>query len=319
MTYSVLLVGCGRIAVGQLADSSASTHLGAILSNPNLRLKGVVDIDPLKAASISLLTGSKAFPSLEAALLHNYDVVSVCTPDHTHFEIVKSCLLSPNRPKLIFSEKPLCQNRSQLSRLQNLLCSYPVPLLVNHTRRFSQRHRLLRELIHTERLGAPVSINATYYGGFIHNGIHAVDTIAFLFSSRIVWTSVSARIPSRFPDDPCLNLTGTLAGSAIPITLSSVDETFYQIFEFDFRLSAGRVIIEDFGDAIRVFERFTNVDSENVLRSIELLPSHEISPLAVAYSEIVTLLDSPTSTQQSLSLISNVAPSYDMMWQAFVL
>lgn len=319
MIYSVLLVGCGRIAVGQLADSSASTHLGAILSNPNLRLKGVVDVDPLKAAAISARTGSKAFTSLEAALFHSYDVVSVCTPDHTHFEIITTCLLSPNRPKLIFSEKPLCHNPHQLSLLQNLLSSYPVPLLVNHTRRFSQRHRLLRELIHTERLGFPVSINATYYGGLIHNGIHTVDTIAFLFSSRIVWTSVTARIPSRFPDDPCLNLTGTLAGTAIPITLSSIDETFYQIFEFDFRFSAGRVVIEDFGDAIRVFERFTNADSENVLRSVELLPLHEISPLDVAYSEIVSLLSTPTSSQKSLSLIGNVVPSYDTIWQALVL
>jgi len=73
------LVGCGRIA---------QTHLEAIASIPECKLKGVADVRKKAAKSVAEQFGCKTYEDYHQVLDENQvDAVVICTPPHTHAEI----------------------------------------------------------------------------------------------------------------------------------------------------------------------------------------------------------------------------------------
>ena len=315
MTYSVLVIGCGRIGFGA-TSMSPNSHICALHSHHSFSVDGIYDSDPDRCHLVSSLIPTATYTSIHEALEAKYDVITISSPDPTHYEHINTILNSPNCPRLIFSEKPICQTSYQLRCLESFLGSLNVSLLVNHTRRFSTQHRFLRQLINSSTLGVPTSVDATYYGGLIHNGIHSLDTILFLLNEKILWSKLSSQTYSRFPADPCYSLVGLLQETHTPVNLNAVDERNYQLFEFDLRFSLGRIVIEDFGADIRVYERYTNKEHEYLLRLKDCVPHQPYPPLTVAYTEIAEFLDRGIIPHASFPLLNEVAPSYDMVWSA---
>ncbi len=108
------------------------------------------------------------------------DVVSVCTPDATHFDIIKNIFESDSTPKVIFVEKPVCSNHEELNYLEYFSRQKKTQIIVNHTRRFEEKHQDLKKLITLGTLGRLVRGDIFYYGGWKHNGVHIVDIIGVL-------------------------------------------------------------------------------------------------------------------------------------------
>ena len=88
--YKVLIVGCGKIA-GYFSDFGKSNkddnYVAAFRSNGKFELSGCVDLDQERAAKFSHSAGipynsddlSKAIAKVRP------DVISIATPDETHF------------------------------------------------------------------------------------------------------------------------------------------------------------------------------------------------------------------------------------------
>ena len=76
-TLRVGIVGCGTIA---------RTHALSYQNNARVELVGVVDIDPVRAATFAAGFGTMAYGSCRELLDHEPDLVSVATPPGSHTE-----------------------------------------------------------------------------------------------------------------------------------------------------------------------------------------------------------------------------------------
>jgi predicted dehydrogenase len=288
--FTVLLVGYGKIA-GRYDANSLHTHYGAILSTPNLKLVGIVDFIP-PPSTLSLHV--QYFSSLEVALCTlNPDIITISTPDHTHVDVIYQIFNnSLSTPKLIFVEKPLCHKISEFAKIKNLSERASVPVIINHSRRFSSLYKRLRSLILSGSLGSPVHIQAFYYSGWHHNGIHIVDILLYLFNQRISWSTLHSSIASPYPDDPTLNISGYFESSGTTINLSSISESHYQVFDIDLFFSTSRIQVRNFESSLVFEEKEMNACGESVLSPRSFFVYDHMEPMLSAYSLISLYLQS---------------------------
>jgi predicted dehydrogenase len=174
-------------------------------------------------------------------------------------------LLAADGPRAILVEKPVCETPAELEALLARHAGRPdVLVLANHTRRFDPGHVRLAAEIRSGKLGRLLGGRCDYYGGWLHNGSHLVDTLRMLVGElRIDRAAVG--VPGR-PGDPCLDVR-VLAGEA-PIDLSGFDERHYQLFESDLRFAEGRVLARNFGAELAIEGVTNNTIDERFLRML---------------------------------------------------
>jgi len=311
----VLIVGCGKIA--GIQSQLTSTHGGAYHANKNIKISACFDIDLKKSKNFAKLYHCQVeLNLLEALNKHKPDIVSVCTPDNTHFEITKELLTNNHKPKVIFLEKPACQTNNELEQLINLSKECNTSIVVNQTRRFDQNHQQLRLEISQGKFGNLINADVTYYSGWQHNGIHIIDTLFFLFDDPIEIKKVTKKIESPYLNDPTLELTGVFKNSNAKINISSFDEKYYQIFEIDLRFSSARLRIEDFGERILLEERYINDIGENVIQLVDNgLSENTEDPMVGAIMDIIRSIEQNNPSILDGYLLQDVSQSMQMIWK----
>lgn len=110
--YNVLIVGAGNI--GAFFDMPSSknilTHAHAFTKAKGFNFLGFVDIDKEKAQNAAKLWNTSYFENLSEAFNKNrIDIISICTPDEFHYNLLKQLADFPVR--LVFAEKPLTKIR----------------------------------------------------------------------------------------------------------------------------------------------------------------------------------------------------------------
>ena len=311
-----MIVGCGKIA-GIDSAANKSTHAGAIKVEPRIELVAVVDCDHKKALRFADQYKCNAFEDLKFALDEIApDLVSICTPDQTHFEVTKTTLLASKPPKVIFLEKPACFLEKEYKELVNLAADKNVVVIINHSRRFNPKYLALRNLILSGSLGLLARVNATYYSGWFHNGIHIIDTLIYLLDDRIDWCRLDDVIVSPYLGDETLELTGRLIKSDAKVVISAVDEALYQIFEFDFWFQKGRIRIEDFGSRISFEKKIINQLGESVLQELEInLPMTDRSEMQIAIGLICDSFEGKDSQKLKCLTVEAVLPTMSSLWR----
>ena len=111
----VLIIGCGNIA-GALEIKKPSknrppiTHAGAFLKDSRFNIKACVDPNVKQRKRFmnfwDINTGYDGIGQINLKN-HAFDVISVCSPNHLHFEHLNFALKL--RPKAVFAEKPLTE------------------------------------------------------------------------------------------------------------------------------------------------------------------------------------------------------------------
>ncbi len=291
MTNKALIIGCGKIA-GIFSDDPES-HAYAYSNHKSFNLISCFDIDNEKTNIFSKNYGCIGSESLDEALSkYHPDIISVCTPDETHYDVILELLNHENLPKLIFLEKPALSNSFQLDTILQMSEQRDVAIVVNHSRRFDTKHVLLRDKIILKEFGDLVNCSIDYYGGWIHNGVHVVDTLSFLFNDEIIVQEITGSMDSGYPNDPTLDVTMSFKNNPGKINLKGFDERYYQIFEFDFKFEKGRVKVSDFGNKFSYEQKVINKKNENVLESISIssiddqLPIMNAAQLMSQYLEL---------------------------------
>jgi len=250
--YRVGILGTGRMAGLHAVDETGTffpAHAPALRAAGGFELAGAYDPDASRlAAFVEAWGGAPCESPAELLTRHTPALVVIAAPDAAHVSLANQVLTSPYRPRLLVIEKPPCVDRIGLEALVRAADDSPeTKVLVNLTRRFDAGHLAVAEAVAARSFGTPVDVTATYYGGWLHNGIHAVDTVRMLLGSDLRLYSAVTGAAGR-AGDPCRDVV--LVCPEVPglrVALRGFDESAFQLFEIELRFSDGRIRIEDFG------------------------------------------------------------------------
>jgi predicted dehydrogenase len=256
MTYRAALIGCGKIGSEfaddpRAADAGVYTHAAAYVTCPATRLVAVCDLDPAKADRCATRWNAKSYHDPARMLAEEQpEIVSVCTPDPTHFAVVRAALMIDSA-RGVLAEKPLALTVNEAEELVTLARSRKVALAVNYSRRYAEGHVRLRDTLHSGQLGTIRLIRGLYAKGTLHNGSHWFDLVRFLAGGV---TAVQAIDRLREGGaDPTLDVRLILDNGATA-ELAAWPASEFTVFEMDVLGSRGRVRVVNSGSMIEFYE-----------------------------------------------------------------
>ena len=122
------------------------------LANPNFRLKTIVTNNQNPA---DIYPSVQKGTSLDAVLADpEIDLVSICTPSHTHFDYAKQCLLAG---KHVLVEKPFTATVAEAEELIDLAEKQKKTLSVFQNRRFDSDFMTVQKVVENKLLGELVA------------------------------------------------------------------------------------------------------------------------------------------------------------------
>jgi len=254
MTYRAALIGCGKIGT-EFADDprikGVYTHAGAYVACRKTELVAVCDTDPAKAARCGKRWEVPAVYTDVAHLLaeQSPDIVSICTPDATHADILLA-ILQTTGVRAVLAEKPLALEVHQAENLVRLAQERDVLLAVNYSRRYSKGHSRIRQVIRSGGIGDIQKISGLYTKGVLHNGSHWFDLARWLIGEvRKVQGLNAGREPGA---DPTLDAWLMFDNGTTGFLQGCRAEAF-SVFEMDIVGTQGRVRLVDSGHRIELF------------------------------------------------------------------
>jgi predicted dehydrogenase len=252
------IIGCGNIAGGYDESSSGDgifSHAGAYRSIEDIQIEAAFDIDKKKSKVFSAFWGiEKSCNNLQELLDGQYDIVSVCTSDDTHEEIIEK-ILNAGCARCIWAEKPLTTNIDGARKVIEKAKEKGVGLWLSNQRRWEPGHISAKEKIHNGVIGELIHVTAYYVKGITHIGCTVIDTIRFL-CGELMWVEVFPpfNVGSYGNDSSLRSLLGFKNGATATIVGCDVKEYVYSLFELDIIGTHGRIKIEENGDSINIFE-----------------------------------------------------------------
>jgi len=247
---SAAIIGTGRIAGGYDQDkfsgeSGVFSHAGAYKKSCKINLKTVYDMDVKKASSFkNYWKAESQAGSLESVCSQFHDVISVCTPDETHYNILMA-LIDSRCCKTIFVEKPIASTQHEIKKIIETAREASIRIVVNFQRNFDKSHHEVKNKIRKkpEKL---LTVNAYYIRGLFHIGTTMIDTLTSIcgYPQKVlaynrIWNQEINEYTYEF----------IMFYEDFNITVKTVDSNLYKytyhIFEIDFLFSDERIIIND--------------------------------------------------------------------------
>lgn len=252
MRYTSAIIGCGRIGSEYSDDPRIKgiySHAEAYSVSDQTDLVAVCDTSPEKLEKCRSRWNVRYGFSDYMEMLREVhpEIVSICTPDPTHYSVVKD-VLNIGGARAILTEKPLAMSISESREIVSLAAETGVVLAVNYPRRYAINHQRVRTAIQDEHLlGVIQKISGFYSKGTLHSGTHWFDLARFLLgeiSSVRGFDTIREKSP-----DPTLDAWLKFANGATGF-LHGCNEDAYSIFEMDIIGTKGRVHIRDSGNLI---------------------------------------------------------------------
>jgi len=239
--YRAIVIGCGQIG-SSFANSThipgVHSHAQAYHKHPRVNLVGVADTNTEKLnPALRLWNVEGGSNAIALCRQLKPDIVSICTPNETHFPIAYN-LLQESPPRILFIEKPIALASSQAAQLLELAKEQNCAIAVNYSRRFSPTFRLLKQEIDEGKHGQPLLARILYGKGLLHNGSHALDLVRFWFGEPIEYQGVPAAWGPE--GDETYNVDLLLANNC-RVRLEAFDERVASVFEMDFLATKTRV------------------------------------------------------------------------------
>lgn len=290
--YTSAIIGLGNIGfLFDLDQKRGKTWSHASAYNKCLRtsLDAVVEIDPEKIKLFSAYYPHiPIYGDLEEMLTkYHIDIVSLCTPTESHYEIFNKIASFPVRA--IFCEKPFAQNAEQCKSLWESALDKDIVTAVNHTRRWDSCYANAVKYIAEGRIGN-ISTTHSYYPGQIYNiGTHLYDTIRMLIGKNP--TTLCGLFSENDPLDP--SISGMMMFDDIFCTVSATGKHEDLIFEIDIIGDQGRLKILNNGNKLELY-KFIESQRYSGYRELEEIPGIDYGSndrLLHAVYDIVNVLD----------------------------
>lgn len=271
--WKAVIIGLGNIGYGlsRYDAGFAVTHFEAYIDNKQTDLVAVSDID---AKAESLLKKRSDYKKINfyndwRAMIksENPEIVSICTPDETHYKILKG-ITENSCVKAIWCEKPLAQTLKQGREMVALCKTKNIKLAVNYIRRYDEFYRKVRGSL--EKLLGEVMVAICYYsGGITTNGSHMVDILNFLFGNCVLARGVGSagEITGLLEFEKCKT------AAVVPIASAK-----YSIFEMSILGENGRLNI--YGKPFNGYEYQYLVPQKSAKININFLSSKSKTPFS---------------------------------------
>jgi predicted dehydrogenase len=262
------IVGCGNIAGGYDTPESSlvRTHAKSFLLSDSCKLVGVSDIDKNIAKSFSKTWNVPLYFVDFDELLYQCkpDLLSICTPTETHFEIFKkACLAGVSN---IWLEKPAALTIEELQEMMNISKEYNVNVWVNYFRRYDAGFKKVKNRL--SEIGKIKYVGAFYTKGFRHNGSHLIDLVHWFFGKIKRTEIIEILHDEKFP-----SASGIFYSEKAKVNFTALDYKNFELFEIDIIGSNGRIIIKDGGQKI-VFEKVAMDKFYNNYKNLETYENH---------------------------------------------
>jgi len=253
---SVAIIGTGHIAGGydeKKLDNDAGiyTHAGAYAAHTGFELKTVFDVDRERAENFRRIwKAGCAVTDLTGIYDEFHDVISVCTPDHTHFSIVRDILVA-GCCRAVFVEKPLATDIAQIEELIQLAIERNIHLVVNFQRRNEPMHQEIRNFVASQP-SKLLSVSGHYMKGLRHIGVTMIDTLCYLCGypeAVLAFNRVFNEEVNDYSYEFVLYYTGFTA--VVKTTDADRFRYNYHIFEIDFLLSERRFTYVDISQGLK--------------------------------------------------------------------
>ncbi len=257
MDFKIAIIGCGDIAGKydeRSTDKGVYSHAGAYKAF-GIPIAAAIDTDKNRLKEFGRYWDvKKTYTDLSSLLSGNsYDIISICTPDETHFPIIKE-ILSAGPPKILWVEKPLARNYRQAMEIVETAKEKGVGIRVSYHRRWEPGHKKIKEFIKQGHIGEVTTATGYYVKGLIHIGTSIIDTLRYLVGEvRKSWL-LSPQQRGSFPDDPSEILFMHFKNGC-RASVSGIDGNSYtySLFELDIIGTHGRIRIMDNGDLCEIF------------------------------------------------------------------
>jgi predicted dehydrogenase len=178
------------------------------------------------------------------------DIVSICTPDSTHSDIIRAALATAGL-RAVLAEKPLTLELGEAYEIVRLAAENSVVLAVNYSRRYAEGHNRLRQFLQSGGIGEIRTISGYYTKGTLNNGTHWFDLARFLIGEVVrVW---GVDVLKEDGDDPTLDafLEFDCGANA---HLQGCQAADFSLFEMDLIGTRGRARVIESGRTIEVYE-----------------------------------------------------------------
>jgi predicted dehydrogenase len=189
----------GVVRVGVLGAGAwaCGAHLPGYRRDPRCRIVGIADTDIARArqAAQEFAVPHAVADARELIQRDDIDLIDVCTPSHTHFELAWSAL---DAGKHVLCEKPVAYDFRETRRARDFARQRGLKTKVGLTFRYSPAMRYMRELVADGFIGTP----------FIFNG----------YEQNSQWLDPMTPLRQVDPDaDPSILHVSSLEGYGAPI------------------------------------------------------------------------------------------------------
>jgi predicted dehydrogenase len=242
MSYSVLLVGLGQVALGYdleaPCDKLILTHARAFAMHPAFQLAGGVDPDEGRRDLFAQHYGITADADIVTALVRiKPDVVVIAAPTQNHGELLRT-VLRHSAPRAVLCEKPLSYDLTEARDMVRLCEATGCRLYVNYPRRAAPGEGEVKRRFTAGGIAKPVKGSAWYSKGLLHSGSHFVDLLDMWLGPICGFTVLD---PGRWrtKDDPEPDVRIDFASGSI--TFLAAREEDFSLYEIDLIAPNGRL------------------------------------------------------------------------------
>jgi predicted dehydrogenase len=256
MQYRAGIIGCGRIGSEFDDDPKRgiiSTHAGAYSAVSETELVAVADMNREKLNKCGKKWNVRSLYQNYKEMLENedLDILSICTWNSTHLDIVKKAV--EYDVKAIFCEKPIADTLSNAYKLIEICNKNNVILQIDHQRRFCKFHQKVRDFIITGKLGNIQHVSFHYTAGIANTGSHMFDLLRFFFGDVAWIIAFPSENKSSNENDPNFDGVIRFKNNAF-CTIHACDVNNFLIFEMDVVGEKGRLRITHSGFDLDFYE-----------------------------------------------------------------
>jgi predicted dehydrogenase len=251
--YKVLVIGCGNIgAQYDIDNDEVQTHVKAWHLN-SLVTVCIFDVNQDLAVKVANQYQCEIIRNISTETLSKFDIISICTPTFTHFEILKNAMISG--VKVIICEKPISNDIKEMIDLKEIYKLSQSKILVNYIRRFQPDFFNLKTFVSTllekENL---TNISIRYQRGFINNCSHALDLLEFLIDKEINLDKIKIHnsVFDQFERDATLSLMAMWDNANVNIL--GLGNVLFSHFEIDLYFEKHKILITNAGNLIEIYK-----------------------------------------------------------------
>jgi predicted dehydrogenase len=262
--FRVGIIGCGRIAGGFEGNPGMifpSTHAGAYSKNEQTKLISVADQNEAELKKFAKKWDiTNIYQNYKKMLLNEkFDLISVCTHDESHCEIVLDVINVGI--KNIFCEKPLAKNSDEILSMLDSIKKQNVNLILNHSRRWNDNYIYLKEYIKQGNLGLMTSITGSYTSGIRVIGSHMLDIMRFLVGEIIFikgiketyQTATKLDYSDNFNlNDPSYSAIMKFENGVVGFLDGSSNKN-YLVFEIEIEFQGGKLKLSNNGEKLDIW------------------------------------------------------------------